>query len=372
MGEDKEIRSKPVRVLQFTTQLNPGGVQTFLFNYHEHMDSNEVIFDYVVQTNNLCALDSRVTQRGSKIYHVTSMTKSLYGYMRDVYRLLKKHPEYQIIHTHLNYRNMFPLICGKLAKVKVRISHSHSNYTATSMLKSIERRIFRTFLPIIATDYWACSDVAGEWLYGRNQKYKVIHNAIEVSKYRYSDEIRANLRRKHHIGDQEVWINVGMFGKAKNHKFLLGLFQEHVKKNPNTVLVLCGDGSEKRTIEQMVENYGLREKVLFLGTVNNVNEYLMMADIMITPSLYEGLALVCVEAQATGCPIVASSAVPEEALFAENTERCLSWETSDWEESMNRVKNTKIDRSQAYMLCAENNFEIYSEARKLQNIYIDM
>lgn len=369
MKDNKSMLREPIRVLQFTTKLTFGGVQTFLLNYDEHMNPKNVIFDYVVQTNVPCVLDERVKQRGSKIYSVTPMEKSLIRYMRDVYQLLKKHPEYKIVHAHLNYRNLFPLLCARLAKVKVRISHSHNNYTATSGLKSIERKIFRFLLPMIATDYWACSKVAGEWLYGRSKSFKVIHNAIETSKYRYSEEIQENLRKKHCISDQIVWINVGMFGKAKNHKFLLRLFYEHLKKNPDTYLVLCGDGTERKNMEQLATEYGIYKKVFFLGSVDNVNEYLMMADIMITPSLFEGLPLVCVEAQATGLPVVASSAVPEEALFGKNTERCMSWEISDWEDSISRVIKMKVDRIQANMLCNENDFDIDTEAIKLQNIY---
>ena len=100
-----------------------------------------------------------------------------------------------------------------------------------------------------------------------------------------------------------------------------------------------------------------------------MNEYLMMADIMITPSLFEGLALACVEAQAVGCPVVASSAVPDEALFAENTKRCMSWEISDWKDCIKQVIKMNVDRKQAELLCRENNFDIYSEAIKLQNTY---
>lgn len=369
MDDDKKKLRKPIRILQFTTQLSFGGVQTFLLNYDEHMDPKTVIFDYVVQTDEPCALDGRVKRRGSKIYSVTPMEKSMFGYMRDVYQLLKRHPEYEIVHAHLNYRNLFPLICAKLAGVRVRISHSHSNYTATNGLKLIERKIFRFLLPVIATDYWACSEAAGEWLYGKNKKFKVIHNAIETLKYRYSEEVRINLRKKHNIGNQIVWINVGMFGKAKNHKFLLSLFNEHVKQNPDTYLVLCGDGSERKNIEQMAIDFDIYEKIFFLGIVDNVNEYLMMADIMITPSLFEGLALACVEAQAVGCPVVASSAVPDEALFAENTKRCMSWEISDWKDCIKQVIKMNVDRKQAELLCRENNFDIYSEAIKLQNTY---
>ena len=371
MNDEKRRIQNPIRILQFTTQLNFGGVQTFLLTYAEHMDPETIIFDYVVQTNDPCALDERVKQRGSRIYYVTPMAKSLLGYMRDVYHLLKKHPEYKIVHTHLNYRNIFPLISAKLAKVKVRISHSHNNYTATNGLKSAERKMFRFLLPVIATDYWACSEMAGKWLYGNN-KYNVIHNAIEISKFKFSEEIRENLRKKHNIYNQIVWINVGMFGKAKNHKFLLNLFNEHVKHNPDTCLVLCGDGDERKNIEQQAADYGICDKVFFLGSVDNVNEYLMMADIMITPSLFEGLPLVCVEAQATGCPVVASSAIPDEALFADNTERCMTWKISDWEDSIKRMLNMQIDRKQAGMLCSENNFDICNEAKKLQNVFVKM
>ena len=372
MVDNNKKQQKPIRILQFTTQLSLGGVQTFLLNYAEHMNSDTVIFDYVVQTKEPCVLNERVKKSGSKIYSVTSMEESLVGYMKDVYHLLKTHPEYKIVHTHLNYRNLFPLLSAKMAGVKVRISHSHSNYVATSRTKSIARKTFRLLLPMLATDYWACSKVSGEWLYGKNDKVRVIHNAIAQSKYKYSEKIRVNLRKEYHIDNQTVWIHVGMFGEAKNHKFLLRLFYEHLKHNPNTVLVLCGDGAEKKNIEQLAIDYGISEKTIFLGNVDNVNEYLMMADIMIISSLYEGLSLACVEAQTAGCPVVASSAVTEEAIFSEIVERCLGWNISVWEKCIDHISKINVDREKMALLCQENGYDISIEAKKLEKVYSEL
>lgn len=367
---DTIIQNSPVRILQLTSKLCPGGVQNFLLNYAEHMDTNNVVFDYVVQTKEPCVWDERAKQMKSKIYNVTSIDKSVIGYMKDVYRLLKTHPEYKIVHAHLNYRNIMPLIAARLAGLKVRISHSHSNYSASTVIKSIERKIFRLLLPVIATDNWACSELSGEWMYRKSNKIKIIHNAISQSKYQYSQEIRDKIRKELQIEDKTVWIHIGMFGEAKNHKFLLMLFAEHLKKDSDTVLLLCGDGAGRKGIEEQAEEYGITEKLVLLGLVDNVNVYLMAADLMLLPSLYEGLPIVCVEAQAIGCPVVASCAVPDEVIFNNNVVRCPTWNIESWEEQIKYVTEVKANRDKASSLCREKGYDIIIEAKKLEKEYI--
>lgn len=367
-----ELNKEPVRVLQCTSQLSAGGVQSFLLNYSAHMDKTKIVFDYIVQTDEKCEYDDIVEKDGSIIHHVTSMNISIKSYMNDLYKILKEHPEYQIVHANLNFRNIFSLLAAKKARVKVRISHSHSNYAAESILKKIRRWVFRILLPLAATDYWACSELAGTCLYGKSKNVKVIHNAIETEKFLYSEIIREEIRKKMDIESKEVWLHVGMFGKVKNHDFLIDLFAVYLKKNPETVLILCGDGEEKVNIENKVKNYNIADKVYFMGKINNVCDFYNVADVMLCTSLYEGLPLVCIEAQASGCAIVASNAVPKEALWNENTIQCEDWNFDKWEIAIKTLLKCQIDRKQININCKHAGYDINTEAQKLEKKYLEL
>lgn len=366
---------QPVRVLHFTSRLNIGGVQSFLLNYAEHINTEQIVFDYVVQTNEESEYDKRVKSEGSQIYSVTPMTVSNIRYIKDVYKLLKAHPEYKIVHAHLNFRNMLPLFAAKIAGVKVRISHSHSNYETTNFLKKILRCFFRLVITTLATDYYACSESAGVWLYGNKKgerKINVVHNAIQASDFLYSQNVREAIRFKNGWNDKFVWIHVGMFGKAKNHEFLIKLFRHCKKNDKNAMLILCGDGPERRNVEDMIVNYKMEDSVRFLGTINNVNELFMAADLMVYPSLYEGLPLACVEAQATGCPCVISSAVPEETVFNCNVKKCFDWSFCSWEQCIEGVKNKQLAREVLNAGCRKAGYDITVEANELMQRYLEL
>lgn len=372
----ESINNHTVRILQCTTKLSAGGVQSFLINYGESMNTENVIFDYIVQTKEKCEFDKRVINNGSKIYRVTPMETSLVKYMRDVYNILRNNPEYKIVHSNLNFRNIFPLLAARLAGVKILISHSHSNYMATNFLKKIQRKIFQIALPVIASEYWACSKVAGEWLYGkkrsRNGEVVIISNAIQISSYMYSEQIRSKIRDKYNLNGKVVWIHIGMFGKAKNHDFLIELFKNYLQRNPNAILLLCGDGPERGHILEKIEQLKIVDNVLMLGVVNRVNEYLIAADVMVLPSLYEGLPMTCIEAQAAGCPAVVSYAVPKEAIWNENVISCQNWNMDYWLNCVEDVMKVNVDRKNLNPACIKQGYDIGVEADKLEKKYIDL
>ena len=369
---DKE----PIRILQFTTKLAAGGVQTFLMNYSDHMDNSKVVFDYVVQTESVCEYDQRVEKMGGIIYRVTSMEKSVLGYMRDVYKVLKQHPEYKIVHAHLNYRNILPLLVAKIVGVPVRITHSHNNYKASNFIKRIQRKLFRILLPLVATDYWACSNGAGEWLYGKrnvkNRKVKIIPNAIDISQYSYSKKIREEMRQKLNLTDKNVWLHVGMFGRAKNHGFLLKLFRDYLKKDNSAVLLLCGEGKEEEYIRHKIEELALKNYVMMLGLVGDVYKYMMAADVLVFPSLYEGLPLVIVESEATGLSCVVSSAIPEEIICNQNVRRCKGWESEIWLKEIDSVLNTNLNRINQLSNIKKLGYDLVEASMKLQSYYLEL
>ena len=370
----KRQYEEPIHILHFTTKLGTGGVQSFLTNYAEHMDPKRVVFDFAVQTNEEQRYDTEIRALGGRIFSICSMTDSLTKYFCDVYCLCKEHPEISAVHSHLNYRNIFPLLAARLAGVPVRISHSHNAYEATSKVKEVARKIYRVFLPAFETQSWGCSEKANVWLYGERCKdTKVIHNAIPVQRYRFQDEIRTSIRQKLGIQNEDiVWVHVGTFGEAKNHKFLLELFAEYQKKMGTAKLLLCGDGTLKTQIERQIRDLNLEKNVILLGMTDQVPGLLMAADVFVLPSLYEGLPLSIIEAQASGLPCIVSGAVPQEAIFMENACVCDRFDTHIWCDAIEKMRSICLNRGIGADRAQQAGYDIDTEAQKLQGIYLSL
>ncbi len=287
-----------IDVLCVTTKLGIGGVQTFLINNVEPLLRRGIRLNFVVQTNEKQCYDDYIRSLGCKIFPVVPIGESKIGFMRGIHKILKKNPSISIIHAHQNFANVYSLLAAR--SLPVRISHAHSSYASTSLFNRIIKWGFKQCLPLIATDYWACSDKAAEWLYGRHAKSsrsEIIKNAIDTSRFLFNLNVRENIRRELGIADKTVWCHIGTFGEAKNHVFLLDLFKSYHNRNINSHLILCGDGNLRNVIEDKINSLGLSDVVTMLGNISNAEAYLSASDVFVFPSLYEGFPLSMLEAQ---------------------------------------------------------------------------
>lgn len=370
--------SKPVKVLHIVNRMNKGGIQSFLMNYYRNMDRSAIQFDFVVQANKGSFYDNEITELGGKLYNLPQMSVTdVRAFSRELSTLLRESSEYKIIHSHLNWLNVIPLKIAKKHNVPVRISHSHGSYPSRNLFKAMQRLVFQKVVDFYATDLWACSELAGRWLYGEdfldNPKSKVIHNAIDVDKFKFNPEIRKRLRVAHNLDPEtKVLINVGRLSDGKNHSFLLDVFKEYQLLNPNSVLLIAGDGPLRSQIEEKAQTLKIADKTIFLGMIDNVNEYLSASDIMVFPSESEGLSLVLIEAQTNGLEILVS----DEGISKETdvTGRLkflkLSENASTWAQNICDLSN--IDRQNSVDVVREAGYDIKQAARALQHHYLDL
>lgn len=364
--------SSEKRILCITTKMCHGGVQIFLLNYARALKKYGIIFDLVVQTEDKQIFDDYFLELGSKFYRVPSSSISKYRYTKSIFNILKNHPEYRVIHTHLNYFNIYPLLAAFLLRVPHRISHSHSSYKASNCIVNVARVFLRFLINKMATDRVACSITAANWLYGNHEKVQIFHNAIDIDNYKYSSLIRADIRRKYSIPDDcFVWIHVGTFAPVKNHFFLLSLLKSVVSHKKSIKLVLCGDGGLKADICNYIKQNELTQNVLLLGSVNNVRDFLMAADLFLLPSLFEGLPLSAIEAQAAGLPCILSDVVSSEVVVADNVVR-LPLCKEQWEEQCILMQNRNFKREDAYYQLKASNYDITSEVLRIVEFYNNM
>ena len=301
-----------IRVLHIVTYMGRGGLETMLMNYYRHIDRNKVQFDFLVHRDFEADYDAEIRELGGKIYHISRLIPWSHSYREKLKHFFREHSEYKIVHVHQDCLSSVALQCAKECGVPVRIAHSH-NSGQDKNWKYLVKRYYMKKIPTYATDFVACSNIAGKWMFGE-APFKVLHNAIDVGKYRYSLDVAQKVRRQFDIERKIVIGHVGRFAPQKNHKFLIDIFAECVKKNSDVILMLVGDGEEKKKIEDKVNQLGISDKVIFTGVRTDVNELMQAMDMFIFPSLYEGLPVTMIEAQAAGLPCVISDYVSEECI----------------------------------------------------------
>lgn len=309
--ENKE----PTRVLQIVGIACNGGVEAVVLNYYRHMDKSKVQFDFVVHKHPAENFVAEVKKGGGRLYEVTPYTKNIFAFTYEIYKIIRN-GRYEIVHSNMNSLSVFPLFAAWLAGAKVRILHNHTTDAKTEGLRTILKRVLRPFAKMFANRYWACSNLAGEWMYGKKAvqsgKITIIPNAIDLEKFAFNPDKRKLLRQKLGLENKFVLGHIGRFVYQKNHSFLIDVFAEVVKVKPEARLMLVGDGELRKNIEEKVASLGLQDKVLFLGNRNDVADLYNAMDIFLLPSHYEGLPVVGVEAQANGLKCIMSDQVTEE------------------------------------------------------------
>ena len=364
--------NKPIRVLQIMGIVESGGVEAVIMNYYQHIDREKVQFDFIMHKGANAEYVRKVHSLGGKVYEITSYSKNIFKFTYEIYKIIKT-GKYNIIHCNLNALSGFPLLAAYLAGAEVRILHNHTTDNKAEGLRTVIKRILRPFAKLFANQYWACSKLAAEWMYGRqaaeNGKVTIINNAIDLEKFAFDNKKREQLRKTLNLKDKFVVGHVGRFMKQKNHDFLIDIFVEVSKKNDKAVLILIGDGPLKQVIENKVNILGLSDKVIFLGVRNDVADLYNAMDVFVLPSLYEGLPVVGVEVQANGLPFICSANITDEIVISEKIYRCELNEGAEfWSEMI--LKFSGKERCKVEKIF--NEFDIKVQAKELEKKYEEL
>ena len=303
-----------IRVLQCVNDMHRAGLETMLMNYYRNIDRSEIQFDFLTHRPQRSDYDDEIESLGGKIYYAPRLYPQNYPkYFKWMKQFFCEHPEYKIIHSHIDAMSYLPLKAAKRANIPVRIAHSH-NTAIDKDFKYLLKSYFRFKLPKVANYYCACGKEAGEFLFP-GKKYTYIPNAIEIDRFLFNENVRMKKRRELGIKDEIVIGHIGRMSYQKNHKYLIDVFAEILKKKKDSILLLIGVGEKLEDIKKYVERLGLSEQVRFLGNRADVDELYQAMDVFVMPSLFEGLPVVGVEAQFSGLPCIFSNQVPEEVNF---------------------------------------------------------
>lgn len=359
----------PIRVLHIIPDLRAAGVETFILNMYRHIDRNKVQFDFLVHYKTRAFYDDTVEQLGGRIYRIPVREDlSFPQYLMALNKFFKAHKEYKIIHGHMDSFGFFYSMVAKLNGVKIRISHSHVAATEPT-LKGFLKTLLNRFWRFSVSHYFACSMKAGNYMYGKNSKFTVINNAVDLSRFSYNEEFGSNV--KHELGIENKFIvgHIGRFEPQKNHLFLLKIFKEILKKNANSVLVLVSTGGLYEKIQNDAKVMGIFDKVLFLGVRKDTERLYQAFDIFVMPSLFEGLPVTGVEAQACGVPCLFSSEITQEVNLLPTTEYLpLKKSPQEWAEKILEMSKKKRIQDTANYL---QKYDIVREAKKLEEWYLE-
>lgn len=358
-----EEKGKMIRVLQVVNIMDRAGLENMIMNYYRHMDRTKVQFDFLTHRPEAGAYDEEIEALGGKIYRAPRLYPQNYpAYFAFMKKFFKEHPEYKIVHSHIDVMSYLPLLAAKIAKVPIRISHSHCKAVDRDF-KYLLKQLFRTQVNSVANVRYACSIDAGKFLF-YNKEFTVIPNAIDVNKYVYNESIRVEKRKELNIEDKFVIGHVGRFTGLKNHAFLIKVCEKILKKEDNVRLLLVGAGELKEKIEQDIQDRGLTSKVIILTNRDDVNELYQAMDVFAFPSIAEGLGLVAVEAQMSGLPCVVSDRLPREVKISEEIE-FVELDEKQWEKVLwSKMKECKRES------CYSNFYDIENASRSLMDKYL--
>ena len=368
-----DVTQPPIRVLNMFTIMDRGGAETMVMNYYRHIDRAKVQFDFLVHREQRGAYDDEIEALGGKIYRMCPIYPQNFArYKHELRVFFQAHPEYRIIHSHMSELGYFAFCEAKRQGVPVRICHAH-NAPHGFDLKMIIRTWFKKRMMPYLTHLFVCGAESGKWLYGtqNESRFIMLNNAIAAASYSYSRDSAMAVRQSLGLTDEFVVGHVGRFNPQKNHPFLLDIFTALLKKEPNAVLLLVGGGDDMPRIQKKAQSLGISGHVRFLGVRSDVADLMQAMDVFVFPSLYEGLPVTMVEAQASGLPCLISDKVPPECIITEGLVDTLplSAEAETWAKKILKKKN--LPRTDRRSEITAHGFDITTEAVKLQEFYLN-
>ncbi len=366
---------KKIRVLQFPIANAKGGITQYALKNWEFIDKSRFQFDFATLSKKL-DFEQELTEQGCKVHYISCYAEDdEKQFIKEIEKIFDE--GYDVIHLHTSYWKTFLVeeLAIKYGIPKI-IVHSHSTMIDILDDKKRKEAIIihnerkKQFSTLLATDFCACSQIAGHWLFGEQipkNKIRIMKNAIDVNEFSYNIDVRKKYRKKFGLDGCFVLGHVGRFVFQKNHDFLIDIFKNVSEKISDAVLVLIGTGKLEEKIRGKVKLYGLEDKVVFMGKRNDVNYLLQAMDLFLLPSRFEGLPIVLVEAQTSGIKCLASSVITNEVAITNNI-GFLSSNINEWSERIvyyskgyKRVKNDEMITKAGY--------NIRNQIKKVEQLY---
>lgn len=374
------MENEKIKVLHYIKHLEYGGGEMLLYNLYQHMDRNRIQFDFLVNTSKKEALNEKLENLDSEIIPLMNREpKFILWKVIKTSIMLKKLlsiRQYKIIHIHSSNASGFLYAhIAKKAKIPVIIIHAHNSDVDGSLiaLKRLIHKILKHLYLNDPTDYFSCSKLAAQWLFTENianNNCIYLKNGIDIEKYKFNSNVRTKIRKELKVGDKTVILNVGRLELQKNQQFLIEVFERVCQRSDNYILIIIGKGSLKYQIEKKADSLGIKDKIIFIDHTFEIEKYMFASDLFVLPSLYEGLGIAAIEAQAAGLPTVISDAVPKDVAISDLIlQISLNDSINTWAE---KIVNLSLNnhREKSNLLVKKAGYDISESAKMLEEFYI--
>ncbi|MFD1421865.1 glycosyltransferase family 1 protein [Lactiplantibacillus songbeiensis] len=359
------------RVLLIGMTAGVGGVETFITNIVHNIDHKRFQVDVLLFQDANIKYNS-ILREASHVYHVNAINKSPFRYLKDIICLYRDN-DYDVVHVNECTAKLFvycwPVIFKRQTKL---IIHSHNGNGKFS----ITHRFLAPIQNRFATELWSCSKEASRWMFGneKSKPIRIVKNGIDIDKYFFSNCVRLKYRKRFHINSDVCVIgSIARFEKQKNHERLIQIFMEYLKICPDSILILIGEGTLKEKVISQIRNLNIEDRVILLHNRNDISELLQLFDVLLMPSLYEGLPFVALEAQAVGLPVLASDTVDKMSnitgnmIFHSLSASNLVWAKILWRTfTHSKVREKREDIIAAFQV---NGYSIKSTIKQIEKMY---
>lgn len=370
--KERDLNIVKIKVLYVIGSLNIGGSENVVMNYCRYIDKKKFQIDFLIFDQEIGGFELEARNLGSTILRIPHPKKGYVQYYKNLKKIFKEQ-NYDVVHSHTLFNNGIVMKAAADCNIKVRISHSHSTQSGKkeSIIFKIYKKVMVKAISKFSTHFFSCGEMAGEYLFGEKLFSKsgtIINNGIYTPKYLYNVKSREYLRDEMNLGGNLVIGHVGRLAKVKNHDFLIDVFKEIHNLNSQVKLLIIGDGDLKKELVKKVKDLELVDSVIFIGPTNEVNELLQVIDVFVFPSLYEGLPLSLIEAQAAGLKCIVSTNVTSEIKITDLVEFVpLELGPQEWAEII--LKNSVYKRESKIKEIKNNEYDIVDVIKSLEYVY---
>ncbi|EHO35295.1 hypothetical protein HMPREF0995_00579 [Lachnospiraceae bacterium 7_1_58FAA] len=362
------------RVCIFSQTWSSGGIESFFNNLLHYMDLSHFEVDIVVEKLEESIFRGPLEELGVSFYELSGSSHRILENYKEFARLIKR-KKYDVLHLNVfQAQAMMYLRLAKNQGIPIRIAHSHNTElrrSRTKWLKMLVHEGGKRLFSLYATDFWACSQLAARFMFPKNvvkkEQYCFIPNGINLEKFQFNISTRREKRKELHLENTFVIGNIGRLCYQKNQRFLLNVFSDVYQNMPESRLLLVGDGDDRKELELYAESLGLLDSVIIYGTSNHVEELLCAMDVFAFPSLFEGLGIAMIEAQASGLPVICSDQIPKESVVSDDVYRISVHDRDGWVKALLRMDGGR----QKCLLENEllSNYDIRRLSRQMEKIY---
>ena len=336
--------NKKVKVLHVVGAMNRAGTETMLMNIYRNIDREKVQFDFISYSQEEAHYDEEIRKLGGKVIKLTSTTS-----IKELTKVIQENGPYDVVHAHTLFNSGIAMLAAKKCGIKNRISHAHTTLdNGSSIARKIYINSMRFLINKYSTQTLACSREAGKYLFGEKEinksKYLYFPNLINYEELLHKPEKEViKFKEEYNLNDGIVIGHIGTLKESKNHKFLIEIAKYMTEQNIDVKLILVGEGSLRKELEDLTREYNISDRVHILGIREDINVMLHSMDVFVFPSIFEGLGLVLLEAQAAGLPCIVSEAIQPEANLGLNlfTKLNLDSGVDIWSKEILKVANKK-------------------------------